>query len=163
MLGAGQQESDHSHVKQQSQVGGIAWSSACNAICLTSVPALRVLAQRRRTTKCGTSATAKRLALSVPFLSASRVMAPDTDHVAAMPKAQHSPGYRLVPNFLRDMRRSAGLTQRQLGAKLRRPQSWVYNCETGNRRVDVSEFLAWCRACSLDPVAAIAELAGKAR
>ena len=80
-----------------------------------------------------------------------------------MPKAQHSPAYRVIPVMLRKMRESAGLTQRQIGAKLRRPQSWVYNCETGNRRVDVSEFLAWCRACSVDPVAAIAELAGKGR
>ena len=36
--------------------------------------------------------------------------------------------------------------------RLRKPQSFVYNCETGNRRVDVSEFVAWASACQLDPV-----------
>ena len=68
-----------------------------------------------------------------------------------MPKAQHERGYRAVPKLLQQMRKDAGLTQRQLGAKLRKPQSWIYNCETANRRVDISEFLRWCRACGIDP------------
>jgi hypothetical protein len=33
----------------------------------------------------------------------------------------------------------ADLTQRQL---LKKPQSWVHNCETANRRVDLTEFIA---------------------
>ncbi|NLX59669.1 MAG: hypothetical protein GXY74_11340 [Phycisphaerae bacterium] len=32
-----------------------------------------------------------------------------------------------------------------------RPQSWVHNCETLNRRVDVSEFVALCEACGVSP------------
>lgn len=28
----------------------------------------------------------------------------------------------------------------RLGARLRRPQSWLYNCGTANRRVDTAEF-----------------------
>jgi transcriptional regulator with XRE-family HTH domain len=67
-----------------------------------------------------------------------------------MAKAQHSPTYRTVPLFLRRIREEAGLTQRQLGARLRKPQSWVYNCETGNRRVDIAEFVRWSEACGLD-------------
>ncbi len=69
-----------------------------------------------------------------------------------MPKAQHAPAYRRLSALLRRHREADGLTQRELGAKLGRPQSWVYNCETGNRRVDVTEFAAWCRACGADPV-----------
>lgn len=80
-----------------------------------------------------------------------------------MPKAQHSPAYRGVPALLREMRDAAGLTQREVGAKLRRPQSWVYNCETANRRVDITEFLAWCRACKSDPLAAVGKLIEKGR
>ena len=45
-----------------------------------------------------------------------------------------------------DLREKAGLTQRDLGKRLKKPQSWVYNCETGNRRVDVTEFIVWARA-----------------
>ncbi len=69
-----------------------------------------------------------------------------------MAKAQHATEYRAVPGRLRSVREAAGLTQRALGDRLGRPQSWVYNCETANRRVDVMEFAAWCRACGVDPV-----------
>jgi transcriptional regulator with XRE-family HTH domain len=73
-------------------------------------------------------------------------------------KAQHHARYAPVPPFLRRLREEAGLTQRQIGDKLKRPQSWVYNCETGNRRVDVAEFCDWCRACGVAPVNAIRRL-----
>jgi hypothetical protein len=75
-----------------------------------------------------------------------------------MAKSQHEAAYRPVPPFLRHLRERAGLTQRALGARLRRPQSWVYNCETGNRRVDVAEFALWCRACPADPQEALGQL-----
>lgn len=70
------------------------------------------------------------------------------------PKAQHSPAYRRLPAFLRGLREEAGLTQRQLGGRLRKPQSWVYNCEVGNRRVDVTEFIAWAKGCGVAPLEA---------
>ena len=66
-------------------------------------------------------------------------------------KAQQKPAYRPLPGFLKALREEAGLTQRELGKRLKKPQSWVYNCETGNRRVDVAEFIAWARACDVDP------------
>jgi len=66
-------------------------------------------------------------------------------------KAQHARGYRSVPQLLRSMREQAGMTQRDIGIKLRKPQSWVHNSETANRRVDVSEFMAWCEACGVKP------------
>jgi hypothetical protein len=75
-----------------------------------------------------------------------------------MVRAQHAAAYREVPIFLRCLREKANLTQRALGERLHRPQSWIYNCETANRRVDVAEFTLWCRACNTDPVAALAEL-----
>jgi transcriptional regulator with XRE-family HTH domain len=70
-------------------------------------------------------------------------------------KAQHRGRYSSVPAYLRLIREQAGMTQRQIGQKLNRPQSWVYNCETGNRRVDVMEFCDWCRVCGITPVNAI--------
>jgi transcriptional regulator with XRE-family HTH domain len=73
-------------------------------------------------------------------------------------KAQHGRLYRLLPPLLRSLREGAGLTQRELGRRLRRPQSWVYNCEAANRRVDVTEFIAWARACGVDPRDAFARL-----
>lgn len=65
-------------------------------------------------------------------------------------KSQHNKAYRHVPALLRILRDEAGLTQRELGKRLRKPQSWVYNCETANRRVDVAEFVAWAEACRVE-------------
>ena len=76
-------------------------------------------------------------------------------------KAQQSRRYRPVPAFLRELREDAGLTQRALGERLKKPQSWVYNCETGNRRVDVVEFVDWCQACDIQPVNGVRKLLKK--
>ena len=73
-------------------------------------------------------------------------------------KSQHNMAYRVLPGFLREMREKAKLTQRQLGKRLNKPQSWVHNCETANRRVDITEFTAWARACEVDPKKAFARL-----
>jgi transcriptional regulator with XRE-family HTH domain len=70
-------------------------------------------------------------------------------------KAQHHRGYRHVPAFLRELRENAELTQREIGKRLSRPQSWVYKCETGNRRVDLAEFCEWSAACGIDPSLAV--------
>lgn len=70
-------------------------------------------------------------------------------------KSQHSTAYTPLPGFLRTLRDEAGLTQRDLGEKLGKPQSWVHNCEVGNRRVDVTEFAAWAVACGVKPTTAL--------
>ena len=73
-------------------------------------------------------------------------------------KAQHVARYRAVPSLLKNLRLGANLTQREIGERLKKPQSWVYNCETANRRVDITEFVAWCGACDVDPVRAFQQL-----
>jgi transcriptional regulator with XRE-family HTH domain len=73
-------------------------------------------------------------------------------------KSQHAERYQLLPPLLRALREEAGLTQRDLAGRLDRPQSWVYNCETANRRVDVTEFIAWSGACGVDPRVAFGRL-----
>ena len=71
-------------------------------------------------------------------------------------KSQHAPGYEPLRALLRALREEAALTQRDVGDRLGKPQSWVHNCEVGNRRVDVSEFVAWATACGVDPAGAFA-------
>jgi hypothetical protein len=61
-------------------------------------------------------------------------------------KAHHSAAYQPLPPLLKALRKEAGLIQRQMGQRLDKPQSWVYNCEVANRRVDVTEFITWVRA-----------------
>lgn len=73
-------------------------------------------------------------------------------------KAQQSLKYRMLPVFLREMREKAGLTQRQLEKELNKPQSWIYNCETANRRVDITEFIQWAKACDTSPKTAFNKL-----
>jgi hypothetical protein len=79
-------------------------------------------------------------------------------------KAQHSRRYKNVPELLRIMREGSGQTQRALGQKLDKPHSWIFNSETGNRRVDVAEFIDWCEACGGDLASAIEQIrTGKIR
>jgi transcriptional regulator with XRE-family HTH domain len=77
-------------------------------------------------------------------------------------KSQHARAYRSLPPFLRKLREEAGLTQRGLGKRLKKPQSWVYNCESANRRVDVTEFIAWANACDVEPETAFRRFVGQA-
>lgn len=76
-------------------------------------------------------------------------------------KSQHAITYRRLPAFLRLLREDAGLTQRELGQRLGKPQSFIYNCETANRRVDVSEFIAWAKACDVNPLTAFRRFVGR--
>lgn len=75
-----------------------------------------------------------------------------------MAKAQHAARYRPLPPLLRRLRESAGLTQRQLAAQLRVTHVAVHKSETGERRVDVAEFIDWCLACGADPDVAFRSL-----
>ena len=49
------------------------------------------------------------------------------------------------------MREEAGLTQRQLATKLRVTHVSIHKSETGERRVDVAEFILICGALGVDP------------
>lgn len=75
-------------------------------------------------------------------------------------KAQQASRYRKLPGLLRKLREEAGLTQRDLGKRLKRPQSWIYNCETANRRVDLAEFCEWCEGCEVQPNVALQRFLG---
>lgn len=78
-----------------------------------------------------------------------------------MPKALQAPRYRTLPVFLREMRQSAGLTQRALARKLAISHTMVHSSETAERRVDVTEFVDWAIACGVDPVEALKDFCGE--
>ena len=48
----------------------------------------------------------------------------------------HAPEYQSLLARLREARRMAGLTQAEVAKALKRPQSYVTKCETGERRID---------------------------
>jgi transcriptional regulator with XRE-family HTH domain len=70
-----------------------------------------------------------------------------------MSKTLRSRTHKALIAVLVGTRREAGLTQRDLAKKLHRPHSWVSKIETGERRVDVGEFMEIARALKVDPVA----------
>jgi transcriptional regulator with XRE-family HTH domain len=68
-----------------------------------------------------------------------------------MPKSIYSPAYETFLRLLRQARTDAGLTQRQVAARLQRPQSFVSKVESGERRCDVIEFRDICGALDIEP------------
>ena len=72
-----------------------------------------------------------------------------------MPKSIHTPEYRLLLKWLREQRTAQGLSMRDVGEKLRLPHTWVGKIETGERRLDVAEFVRLCRALQADPHAGV--------
>jgi hypothetical protein len=70
---------------------------------------------------------------------------------AGVNKTIHSRQAELVRQTLISMRKRAGLTQRQLAAKLAREHSLVGRLELGERRLDMVEFFCWCRTCKANP------------
>lgn len=60
--------------------------------------------------------------------------------------------------MLKEMRNGAGLTQRQLAAKLDREQNFVNRLEMGERRLDLVEFYWYCKACNANPEVSAREL-----
>lgn len=59
---------------------------------------------------------------------------------------QTSAAYDAVLKSVTSARRSAGLSQRELAASLKKPQSWLGKIETKERRMDIVEFIAIARA-----------------
>lgn len=58
-----------------------------------------------------------------------------------MPRSRHSPRYLRLTELLVQARADAGLSQVDLAARLNRPQSFVSKYESGERRLDVVEFV----------------------
>ncbi len=69
-----------------------------------------------------------------------------------MQKSTHTPEYAALQSELRATRESAGLSQRDLAARLQVPHSWVAKVETGERRIDLVEFAWFMSACGVDPI-----------
>lgn len=69
--------------------------------------------------------------------------------------------HKALIELLIEKREAAGLTQTELAAKLGEYQSFVARLESGQRRVDVVEFLELAELLNFDPAIAIRQIAGK--
>lgn len=75
-----------------------------------------------------------------------------------MAASLHTAAHREMVSAAIALRRAAGLTQRQLAERLGREQNFVARVETGQRRVDLVEWVMLCRACDADPAVEVSRL-----
>lgn len=75
-----------------------------------------------------------------------------------MAKGTHDARYRRLIGALVEARRNTGLTQVQLATMLGKRQQFVSKYESGERRLDVVEFVDIGRALGLDVSAAVQEI-----
>ena len=66
-------------------------------------------------------------------------------------KSIYSESYRVLLDRITKARKNAGVTQAELAKKLDRPQSFVSKIESGERRIDVIEFLQVAKHVGFDP------------
>lgn len=75
-----------------------------------------------------------------------------------MAKAKFTPTYARFRQLLVQSRQSAGLTQVDVARRLKRHQSYVSKVESGERRLDVAEYIEFARAIGVDPVRLLKKL-----
>jgi transcriptional regulator with XRE-family HTH domain len=73
-------------------------------------------------------------------------------------RSTHSPLYRALLARMRAARQARGITQQELARRLGKPQSYVSKAESGERRLDVVEFLHFMRAIEGEPHALLRDL-----
>lgn len=80
-----------------------------------------------------------------------------------MTKTISSNRYLRLLQWLRQSRVELGLSTRELGSRLGRPNSYVTKTEQAERRLDVAEFVDYCSALGVDPVEGIQLLVAATR
>ena len=75
-----------------------------------------------------------------------------------MSVSSHTKSAAKFRKLLQAKRVDVSLTQVELSKRLGRPQSYVSKYETGERRLDVIEFLDVMRALRVDPVEVLTKL-----
>lgn len=65
-------------------------------------------------------------------------------------KSTRTPRYQELTSRLKSARKGADLTQQELADRLGKPQSYVSKYESGERRLDVAEFMEVATALGLD-------------
>jgi transcriptional regulator with XRE-family HTH domain len=75
-----------------------------------------------------------------------------------MSRSIHTPDYGRLRSLLIAAREKAGLTQVEVAKRLDRPQSFVSKYESGERHLDVMEFIQVCDAIEANPKAILGQL-----
>ncbi|MFK4616736.1 helix-turn-helix domain-containing protein [Bradyrhizobium diazoefficiens] len=72
-----------------------------------------------------------------------------------MSRTLQSTRHETLRSFLIEKRKKAGLTQADVAATLKRYQSFVASVETGQRKLDVVQLIAFAEAIGFDPREAV--------
>lgn len=75
-----------------------------------------------------------------------------------MAKSRFSDAHKRLRDLLIAARQAAGATQTDVADRLGRPQSFISKVETGERHLDVVEFIEFAEAVGADPVALMESL-----
>lgn len=66
--------------------------------------------------------------------------------------------YELLRIELKKARLEANLLQADLAKRLRKPQSYVSKVESGERNIDVIEYITYCKAIGINPLAQLKKI-----
>jgi transcriptional regulator with XRE-family HTH domain len=84
---------------------------------------------------------------------------PTQDEAGNLGKTLGSARHKLLVDLIVAKREAAGLTQAQLAEKLGEYQSFVARLESGQRRIDVIEFIEISRVLNFDSAKALKKIA----
>ena len=78
-----------------------------------------------------------------------------TGHAAEWPglveKTIHSEGYRFLVKRLKAERERRKLTMREVAVRINAHHTWVVKVENRDRRLDLVEYVRYCRALNINP------------
>ena len=69
-----------------------------------------------------------------------------------MAKEKYDPRYVRLQRVLIERRMAAGISQTELATMLGKPQSYISKVESGERGIDVVEFVEFVRTIGADPL-----------
>jgi transcriptional regulator with XRE-family HTH domain len=78
-----------------------------------------------------------------------------------MTQSMHGPAADVLAAAVVELRKAAGMSQRDLAAALDREQNLVARIETGQRRLDLIDWVSICQACRVDAEAEVLKLLKK--
>lgn len=67
----------------------------------------------------------------------------------------HSPENACLVTWLKNHRQKQSLSMRDLAEKLGKPHTFIEKTEQGERRLDVVEYLRYCEALGVSPMAGL--------
>lgn len=72
-----------------------------------------------------------------------------------MQKTIYDKQYKILINWLKESRETQSLTMRALASKMDIPHSIIWNIENCERRLDIIEYINYCKQLNLNPVEGI--------